>query len=63
VSHDPKRKQFFGKLLGLWVAVGFAPRLLAMAKVASTSETDVAVVPLPLIRSETRAVSRRFDSL
>jgi hypothetical protein len=63
VSHDPKRKQFFGKLLGLWVALGFAPKLLAATKVTSTSELHVAVTASSLIRAGIRAVSRRADSL
>jgi len=63
VSHDPSRKQFFAKLLGLTAVAGLAPKLLA------GSSSKAAPAPAPVtsgsiqLRPEARAVARRVDSV
>jgi len=61
VSHDPTRKHFFAKIIGLIAAAGFAPRLLANkpAQPAPTPGTSGGIE----LRPETRAVARRADSV
>lgn len=62
VSHDPSRKQFFAKLLGLTAAFGFLPRMLAKSA-ATTVATTTAPESFPVIvRAESRAVVRRADA-
>ena len=61
VSHDPTRKHFFAKIIGLIAAAGLAPRLLAKAP-AQPAQTPVASGGIEL-RPETRAVARRADSV
>lgn len=65
VSHDPSRKSFIGKLLGLVAVAGVAPRLFAKSATAVTaSTTNPVAAPKPFtLQSETRAVSRRADSV
>jgi hypothetical protein len=63
VSHDPSRKQFFAKLLGLIAAAGVAPKLLARSSSTPAAES-VRSAPMPFqLRPEARAVSRRADSV
>lgn len=63
VSHDPSRKRFLGKLIGLTAIVGLAPQALAKPVVAAAD------VPQPrdsakfAIRPDARAIARRADSL
>jgi hypothetical protein len=62
VSHDPSRKHFFAKLLGLVTAAGIAPALLAK------STGTVACAPAPAtpaikLRPAPHTVARRADSL
>ena len=60
VSHDPTRKHFFAKLIGLIAAAGLAPRLLAQAQTGR----DRPVAPAKIeLRPESRAVARRADSV
>ncbi len=61
VSHDPTRKHFFAKIIGLIAAVGLAPRLLAKAP-PQPAPAPAASVGIEL-RPETRAVARREDSV
>jgi len=65
VSHDPSRKSFLGKLFALAAFAGVAPRLLAKSVVRnSASELPAAATPKPFsLRSESRAVARRSDSV
>ena len=62
VSHDPSRKQFFGKLLSLCAVAGVMPKLLAKSP-ATRAEAVPANDPAFLIRTDVRAISRRADSL
>jgi hypothetical protein len=63
VSHDPSRKSFLGKLAGFVAVAGFAPRLLAKPLSANPSSTSAkASVPFT-VRSDSRAVARRADSV
>jgi hypothetical protein len=63
VSHDPSRKQFLAKLLGVTAAVGVAPKLLA-GSVSTPVAPAAQPAPLPFqLRPEARAVSRRADSV
>ena len=63
MSHDPSRKQFFAKLLGLTAAFGFLPKLLAKsAAVTPVLESPVESTPVT-IRPESRAIARRADAL
>lgn len=55
VSHDPSRKNFLGKLIGLAALAGLAPRLLAKIPSATLSPASPAVT----VRAEPRAVARR----
>jgi len=59
VSHDPSRKQFFAKLLGLTAAFGFLPKLLAKSAVATRAPESTPVT----VRPESRAVVRRADAI
>lgn len=61
VSHDPTRKHFFAKLIGLIAAAGLAPRLLAKTP-ARPASAPAATGGIEL-RPETRAVARRADSV
>lgn len=65
VSHDPSRKSFLGKLIGLVAVAGLAPRLFAKSASSVTASTATpAAAPKPFtLQSETRAVSRRADSV
>jgi len=60
VSHDPTRKHFFAKLIGLIAAAGLAPRLLAQSQPSQASPVAPAQIEL---RPESRAVARRADSV
>jgi len=60
VSHDPTRKHFFAKLIGLIAAAGLAPRLLA--KNPALPAAKPAAARGFELRPETRAVARRGDS-
>jgi hypothetical protein len=63
VSHDPSRKSFVGKLVGLIALAGFGPRLLAKLP-ANTPSTTPAKTGAPFaVRSDSRAVARRADSV
>jgi len=65
VTHNPSRKQFVAKLLGVSAAMGVAPQLLA-----KTDSTGSAAAPQGAVsaarkfelRHDSRAVARR-DSL
>jgi hypothetical protein len=61
VSHDPSRKRFLGKLLGLAAVAGIAPRALAKSTVqaATNDQRQAPIVPKP----DARAVARRADSV
>jgi len=61
VSHDPSRKQFFAKLLGLTAAFGFLPKLLAKSAVV-TRAPGSSPSRVVAIRPESRAVARRADA-
>jgi hypothetical protein len=60
VSHDPSRKHFFAKLLGLIAAVGLAPKLLSKPLGQSVAGPTPTAVNL---RPESRAVARREESV
>jgi hypothetical protein len=60
VSHDPTRKHFFAKLIGLIAAAGLAPRLLAQSQ---ASRARPVTPPQIELRPESRAVARRADSV
>ncbi|MBP9913941.1 MAG: hypothetical protein KBF26_11110 [Opitutaceae bacterium] len=60
MSHDPSRKHFFAKLLGLVAAVGLAPKLLAKPQEKSVAGTDTKGINL---RPESRAIARRDGQL
>jgi len=63
VSHDPSRKSFLGKLIGLFAVASLAPRVLAKTAVnAATEDSKKAPAPFSL-RPDSRAVSRRADSV
>ncbi|HEX2852231.1 MAG TPA: hypothetical protein VHO24_03255 [Opitutaceae bacterium] len=62
MSHDPSRKQFFGRLLGLIAAAGLAPKLLAKSPETAASAPAPAV-PAIQIRPALRTVARRSDAL
>jgi hypothetical protein len=60
VSHDPSRKQFFAKLLGLAAAVAVVPKFFAKADRGPLPAAPV----LPVnVQPDTRAVARRADSV
>jgi hypothetical protein len=59
VSHDPSRKQFFAKLLGLTAAFGFLPKLLAKSAAVTRLPEST---PVMAVRAESRAVARRVDA-
>ena len=59
VSHDPSRKLFFAKLIGLTAAAGLAPKLLAKPRTARAQTPAPGLIEL---RPESRAVARRTDS-
>ena len=63
VSHDPSRKSFLAKLVGLVAVAGFAPRLLAKAQESSRPVNAAAVVSKFALRPDARAVARRSDSV
>lgn len=56
MSHDPSRKHFLAKLLGLAAVTGLAPKLLAKPETKQGSSRP-AEKPFAL-RPETRAVPR-----
>ena len=58
VTHDPSRKQFFGKILGFFAAAGLSTKLLAKSAPAASSPASVIVA-----RPESRAVPRAGASL
>jgi hypothetical protein len=60
VSHDPSRKHFFAKLIGLIAAGGLAPRLLAKPPSVDAPKLAAPVIEL---RPESRAVARREESV
>jgi len=60
VSHDPSRKRFLGKLIGLVAVVGIAPRVLT--KIPGAAKPAPAGSRL-MVRSDSRAVARRGDSI
>jgi hypothetical protein len=59
VSHDPSRKQFFAKLLGLTALAGFLPKMLAKSSVAAPAPAAEPVT----VRPDSRAVARRTETL
>jgi len=61
VSHDPSRKHFLAKLIGLFAVVGIAPRLLAKPVQAPSIPAAPAASGITL-RPESRAVARRGDA-
>lgn len=65
VSHDPSRKNFLAKLLGLAAVAGIAPRLFAKSasSVIAPGATPSAAPKSFTLQSESRAVSRRADSV
>jgi hypothetical protein len=63
VSHDPTRKQFFAKLLGAAAVASLAPKLVAKSSL-TTAAAPVSSAPVRFqLRSDTRAVTRRPDSV
>jgi hypothetical protein len=63
VSHDPSRKSFLAKMIGLVAVAGLAPRLAARAA-TSRPETDrSSATPAITLRPDARAVARRADSV
>jgi hypothetical protein len=63
VSHDPTRKSFLAKLIGLVAIAGLAPRALAKSAVTTpASNTASPVLPFTL-RPDARAVARREDAV
>jgi hypothetical protein len=63
VSHDPSRKSFLAKMIGLGAAVGLAPRLVARAAVTPAAADTPATKPAVVVRPDARAVARRTDSV
>ena len=59
MSHDPSRKHFLAKLIGLVAVAGLAPKLLA--KSAAPATPTPVKSPVVSLRPETRAVARRGD--
>jgi len=60
VSHDPSRKHFFAKLLGLIAAVGLAPKLLSKSREQSVADQ---AAPAVALRPESRAIARSAESV
>ena len=63
VSHDPSRKSFLAKLIGLVAVAGFAPRMLAKSPGSTVSTRPSPAVSPFTLRSDARAVARRVDSV
>jgi hypothetical protein len=61
VSHDPTRKSFLAKLIGLVAVAGLAPRLVT--KAATTPPAAKPTAPSIHLRPDSRAVARRADSV
>jgi dihydropteroate synthase len=57
VTHDPSRKHFLGKILGLAAAAGVSTRLLARSAAAALPAAPAAA-PVIVARPEPRAVAR-----
>ncbi|WP_148218186.1 hypothetical protein [Opitutus terrae] len=63
MSHDPSRKTFLAKLIGIAAVASLAPRLFAKrAAAAADASTPVKAAGFTLQR-ESRAVARRADSI
>jgi hypothetical protein len=62
VSHDPSRKTFLLKLLGFTAAAGFAARFFTRAAKRDAAPAPAASAPIAL-RTETRAIARRADTV
>jgi hypothetical protein len=56
------RKSFFGKIIGIFAAVGLAPRLLARNPEAAPASAASSPAPFTL-RPDTRAVVRREETV
>jgi len=63
VIHDPSRKSFLAKLVGLVAVAGFAPRMLAKLPESAASKGSAAPVSSFTLQPESRAVARRSDSI
>ena len=61
MSHDPTRKTFLLKLLGLTAGAGLAARFFNRAVKRAVAKAPAAA-PIAL-RTETRAVARRADTV
>ena len=68
MTHDPSRKHFLAKLIGLVAVAGLAPKLFAKTPAALAlsrlnGPATPTPVPLPVVslRPEPRAVARRGD--
>jgi hypothetical protein len=61
VSHDPTRKTFLLRLLGLTAGAGFAARFFTRAAKRAAAPAP-ASAPIAL-RTEPRAIARRADSV
>jgi hypothetical protein len=59
VSHDPTRKSFLAKLIGLVAIAGLAPRALAKAAATETASSPTPRVLPFTVRPDARAVARR----
>jgi hypothetical protein len=58
VSHDPSRKHFLAKLIGLFAVASIAPRIFGQR---APVETKAPVASGVTIRNDSRAVARRSE--
>ena len=63
VIHDPSRKSFLAKLVGLVAVVGLAPRMLAKLPESTGTKGSPAPVSSFTLQRESRAVARRSESI
>jgi hypothetical protein len=63
VSHDPSRKSFLAKLVGLVAVAGFAPRAVAKLSVSAPSKSSNTPVSPFSLQPDVRAVARRADTV
>jgi hypothetical protein len=63
VSHDPSRKKFLARLLGLFAASSIVPKMFAKSLPTSAPAISAETKPEFQLRSVPRTVARRADSL
>jgi hypothetical protein len=63
VSHDPSRKKFFARLLGLFAVSSLVPKMFAKSFTPSTPAISPAKKTEFQLRPAPRTVARRADSL